>query len=124
MAERAENGFVERLQRRLDRERERYESRGRVYKTAWVTAAVLIIVFGLAIGIFPGPGPTVLVPVGLAMLSLQFARAQRILDKGLEAGAMAGDKVAAASREQKILAVAAAVFGAAAAVVVLVLVLM
>lgn len=117
-----EDGFIERLQRRLDKERERYEQRGRVYKVAWTGAAVTIIVFGLAIGIFPGPGPTVLVPIGLAMLSLQFAWAQRVLDKGLEKSAAARDLAADASRKQKIFAVAAA-FAIAAMVVMAVVLL-
>ncbi len=117
----AEEGFIERLQRRLERERERYESRGRVYKIAWVTAALIVIVAGLAMTVLPGPA-AVVIPIGLAMLSLQFAWAQRVLDKGLETGAAARERAAEASREQKILA-AAAIAAAVAAVVVVVAVI-
>jgi hypothetical protein len=37
-----------------------------------------IIIFGLAIGFLPGPGPLVLVPLGLAVLGVEFAWARRL----------------------------------------------
>lgn len=112
----AEEGFIERLQRRLEQERGRYEERGRIYKIAWVTAALIVILAGLAMTVVPGPA-TVVIPIGLAMLSLQFAWAQRVLDKSLETGMAARDRAAEASREQKILAAAALAAGIAAVAV-------
>jgi hypothetical protein len=40
-----------------------------------------ICIFGLAIGFLPGPGPIILVPLGLAILATEFAWARRWLRK-------------------------------------------
>ena len=60
-----------------------------------------MVVAGLAMVVFPGPA-VIVIPIGLLMLSLEFAWAKRVLDKGLEGGQAAVDLAGRASRRQKI----------------------
>lgn len=69
--------------RKLLRRRERHKKRSKAYRAAWVAAGFLLIIGGLAIGILPGPGPVILVPLGLAMLALEFVWAERLLGRAL-----------------------------------------
>ena len=63
------------------------------------------------------PGPAfVVIPIGLAILSLEFAWAERLLEKALIKGDEAKRKAAEASPAQKALSAAAIVCGIAAAV--------
>lgn len=99
------------LQDRVERERERYSERGLVYRIAWIVAALIVLLAGIAMMIFPGPA-FIVIPVGLAMLSFEFAWAGWVLDTGLEKGQVAVDKVAGASLRVKILIGVAVVTGA------------
>lgn len=110
------------MQARVERERERYPERSRTFRIAWVSAGVILVLAGLAMVIFPGPA-LVVIPIGLAMLSLQFAWAESLLDKGLEGGKAAQKVAAESSTLQRILAGAALACAAVAAVVAAVLVL-
>jgi fatty acid desaturase len=110
-------GRIERLRQRVERERERYPERGRAFRVAWVTAAVIVLAAGIAMTVFPGPAILV-IPIGLVMLSFEFAWAQHVLDKGLEGGKVAQDLASRASTAQKVLAGAAGACGVAAAVAV------
>ncbi|MBA3422277.1 MAG: PGPGW domain-containing protein [Thermoleophilaceae bacterium] len=101
------------LVRRLQRRRDSYRQRGLVYRIAWVTAAVIVVVAGLAMVVFPGPA-LVVIPIGLAMLSLEFAWAQRLLDTTLERGLEAKDIALGANRRQQIVGGVAIVCGIAA----------
>lgn len=105
------------LVRRLRERREAYKGRGTVYRAAWVTAGVIVVVAGLVMVVFPGPA-LVVIPIGLAMLSLEFAWAERLLDSTLERGIDAKDIALGASRKQKIAGAAAIVCAVAAAVAV------
>jgi uncharacterized protein (TIGR02611 family) len=106
--------------KRLRERRERYRERGLAYRAAWVTAAVIVIAAGLAMTVLPGPA-LVVIPIGLAMLSLEFAWAERLLDRALERGIDAKDMAVNASRKQKILGIAAiaCAIGAVVAVAVI-----
>jgi uncharacterized protein (TIGR02611 family) len=99
---------LQRLQRRIERERERYETRPRAFRVLWVIAGVIVVAAGLAMVVFPGPA-FVVIPIGLAMLSFEFAWAQRLLDKGLESGKAAQELAAKATAQQKVAAGAGAV---------------
>jgi hypothetical protein len=48
-------GRIEKLSNRVELERERYQDRGRVFRVAWVCAAAIVVVVGLAMVVFPGP---------------------------------------------------------------------
>jgi uncharacterized protein (TIGR02611 family) len=104
---------LKRLQRRIEAERERYAHRGRAFRVVWVVAGVILIAAGLAMVVFPGPA-FVVIPIGLAMLSFEFAWAQRLLDKGLEGGRAAQEMAENATGPQKAFAGAAAVCAVAA----------
>ena len=78
------------------------------YRVAWVTAALFVIVVGLLMIVLPGPA-LVVIPIGLAMLSLEFAWAQRLLDHTLERGIDAKDMAKNASRRKQVLGAAAVV---------------
>lgn len=49
-----------------------YQDRGKVFRVAWVCAAAIVVVAGLAMVVFPGPA-VIVIPIGLLMLSLEFA---------------------------------------------------
>ena len=63
------------------------------------------------------PGPAfVLIPIGLAMLSLEFVWAERLLEKSLEQAQIAQEKAAQTTRTQRILAAIATLLAIAACV--------
>jgi uncharacterized protein (TIGR02611 family) len=104
---------LHRLQRRIEAERRRYAGRSRAFRVAWVMAGGILLTAGLAMVIFPGPA-FVVIPIGLAMLSFEFAWAPRLLDQGLERGRAAQEIATGATRRQKVLAGAAVVSAVAA----------
>lgn len=110
----------DRMEHRIDEVREVYDRHGAIFHAVWVAAAVVIIVAGLAMTVFPGPA-TVVVPFGLAMLAVVFGWARRLLLFGADE---ASDVVHAwhdASTAVKVLTVAtvACVAGAVAAWILL-----
>ncbi len=94
--------------------RDRYQERGTVYKVAFVAMGLTVTVAGLAMVIFPGPAFLV-IPIGLAMLALQFAWAEKLLEKAIERGEVAKRKAASAGRTQKLLGALALVLAIGAA---------
>ena len=65
---------------RLEERRERHAERTRLYRVGFGVAATLILLAGiiLSLPLVPGPGLP-LIAVGLAMLALEFAWAERLL---------------------------------------------
>ena len=109
------------LLRRIERRRESYGERSAAFRIVWVVAALIVLAAGLAMTVLPGPA-VIVIPLGLAMLSLEFAWAQRLVEKAIRSGAEAQDKVADASPEAKALgglAVALAIAAATALAVLL-----
>jgi len=105
---------------RLARRRESYKQRGKVYRALFVSAGVVITLAGIGMLALPGPA-FVVIPIGLTMLAMEFAWAERALGKALEQADRAQQRAKDASRTQKILGIAATVLGIAAAVTVAVL---
>lgn len=103
------------LVRKLRARREAYRERGRVYRVAWVTAGFIVVAAGVAMMVLPGPA-LIVIPIGLAMLSLQFVWAERLLETTLERGVAAKDVALQSSRRVKILGGAALVCATGAAV--------
>jgi uncharacterized protein (TIGR02611 family) len=101
------------LVKKLQERREAYADKGRVYRTLWVVAGITVVLAGLAMVVFPGPA-VVVIPIGLAMLSLEFCWAQRLLDRALEGGLDAKDAVKNASTKQKALGATGVALGIAA----------
>lgn len=100
---------------RLRRRREAYVAKSVVYKAAWVTAGLVVLLAGLAMVVTPGPA-LVVIPIGLAMLSLQFSWAENLLERALERAAGAGEAAKGLSRRQKALWGVASVLGVACVV--------
>ena len=100
--------FIERLLERREQHRERHLA----FRILWGIAGTLILIGGVIMLVTPGPA-FVLIPVGLAMLALEFEWAERLLERALIQAEKARAKAAATSTWQK---VAGAVVGAAALV--------
>ena len=100
---------------KLAERRARYQDRGKLYRLVFVIAGVLVTLAGLAMLLLPGPA-FVVIPIGLAMLAMEFAWAEAALEKAL----MQAEKAQAAAKEadtkQKVLTVVAGLLLAAAAV--------
>jgi uncharacterized protein (TIGR02611 family) len=62
--------------------REDFQQRGRIYRGAFVVAGFVLVLGGIAMLVLPGPA-FVVIPIGLAILSLQFAWAESLLDRSL-----------------------------------------
>jgi uncharacterized protein (TIGR02611 family) len=103
------------LVRKLRERRETHRSRGRIYRGAFVVAGIVVLAAGLAMLVTPGPA-FVIIPIGLALLSLEFAWAERLLDRALEKGEEAKRKASEATPAQKALSAIATACAIAAAV--------
>lgn len=55
-------------------------------KVCILIAGTAVIIFGIIIAPLPGPGPTILVPIGIAILATEFIWAKRLLDQLKEQG--------------------------------------
>lgn len=111
-----------RILQRLEARREAYRDKGRLYRLVWVVAGIIVVLAGVAMIIFPGPA-VVVIPLGLAMLSFEFAWAQHLLDKGVDGGLQVKDRITGADRRVQAFGAIAVVLGIAAALWVAVAVL-
>jgi uncharacterized protein (TIGR02611 family) len=98
---------------RLRERRHTHKDRSRAYRALFVVAGFLILLAGLAMLALPGPAFLV-IPIGLAILSLEFAWAGTLLDATLVRAAQAREKAAATTRRQRILTAAAGLLALAA----------
>lgn len=102
----------------IDRVRERrdtHKQRGRTYRVAFGTLGFSVLISGIVLSLpfVPGPG-LLLIAIGLGMLALEFAWAERLLERVLNQLEEAGERAAHASGRQKAVAAAVVVAGAAA----------
>jgi uncharacterized protein (TIGR02611 family) len=104
---------AERMRERLAERREEHLKRGTFYRIVFAVAGVIVLLAGLAMLVTPGPA-FVIIPIGLAMLALEFAWAERALDHALERAEQAQRKAAATTRTQRIFAGIATALGVAA----------
>jgi uncharacterized protein (TIGR02611 family) len=102
--------FIERLELRRATHRERHL----VFRFLFGVTGAVVLAAGLVMLVTPGPA-FVLIPIGLAMLSMEFVWAERLLDKSLEQAAKAQQKAAETTRTQRVLAGIATVLALAAA---------
>ena len=100
---------------RLEARRETHRRRSRVYRIGFAAVGVVVLLAGLVMLVTPGPA-FVLIPIGLAMLSLEFLWAERLLERSLEQAAAAQEKAAQTTRAQRILGALAAALAVAACV--------
>jgi uncharacterized protein (TIGR02611 family) len=103
------------LIQRLEAQRETHRDRNRVVRVAFGIAGALVLLGGVVMLVTPGPA-FVLIPIGLAMLSLEFMWAERLLERSLEQAQIAQEKAAQMTRTERGLAAVAAVLAIAACV--------
>ncbi len=103
--------LIERLELRRAVHRDRHP----LFRIAFGIGGVLVTLAGVIMLVTPGPA-FVLIPIGLAMLSMEFVWAERLLVKSLEQAAVAQEKAAQTTRTQRILAAIATLLAIAAAV--------
>jgi len=92
--------FIERLLQR----REQHQHRHIAFRVVWGIAGSLVLLGGLIMLVTPGPA-FVLIPVGLAMLALEFEWAERLLERALLAAEKARERAENATRTQRVLGV-------------------
>jgi uncharacterized protein (TIGR02611 family) len=102
--------MIERLELRRATHRERHL----LFRFLFGVTGAVILAAGLVMLVTPGPA-FVLIPIGLAMLSMEFVWAERLLDKSLEQAAKAQQKAAETTATQRVLVGIATVLGLAAA---------
>ena len=103
--------FLDGVKERRDRHRER----SKAVRAAVVLAGFVIVLVGLAM--IPLPGPGVLVTLfGLAVLALEFAWAERLLERTIDHMGKATDRVKRAGLVQRLILGLLGVLVAAAAV--------
>jgi uncharacterized protein (TIGR02611 family) len=103
--------LIERLELRRATHRERHP----LFRIAFAAGGAVVLIGGLIMLVTPGPA-FVLIPIGLAMLSLEFAWAERLLVKSLEQAAVAQEKAAQTTTGQRIVAAIATLLAIAAIV--------
>src|SRR5215210_8904434 len=96
---------------RIEKRRDAHRHHSKPYRIAWVVAALIIIAAGAAMVVLPGPA-LIVIPIGLAMLSLEFGWVSRVLSAGIGRGATAKDSLEEASPAKKF-ALAALALGVA-----------
>jgi uncharacterized protein (TIGR02611 family) len=104
-----------RMRERLAQRREEHAERSRVYRLLFALAGLIVTVAGLAMLVLPGPA-FVVIPIGLAMLAMEFAWAERMLDRALAHAEVAQQKAKETTRAQRVLAGIAVALGVAAAI--------
>ncbi len=99
---------------RLAERRKAYKRRGLPYRIGFVAVGAAVTLAGVAMLLLPGPA-FVVIPVGLAMLAMEFGWAESALAKALEQAEKAKKGAKQASTAQKALTGAAIALLAAAA---------
>jgi uncharacterized protein (TIGR02611 family) len=87
---------------KLEARRATHRERSRLFRVAFGFVGVVVLIGGLVMLVTPGPA-FVLIPIGLAMLSLEFVWAERLLEKSLEHAQIAQEKAAQTTRTQRVL---------------------
>lgn len=107
--------LIERVRAR----QERHRGRNRIYRVVFAAVGFLVLAAGIVMLVTPGPGIPVII-IGLGMLALEFAWAERWLERLLETAEHAIDEVAHGSPLRRALILGAGAVAAAAIVVMVV----
>jgi uncharacterized protein (TIGR02611 family) len=103
------------LVERLRQQRERHRLRPVHVRVLYIVVGFTVLGAGVAMLVLPGPA-FVVIPIGLALLSLEFAWAERLLESALEKGEVAKRKAAETTTAQRILSGITVALGAGALV--------
>jgi uncharacterized protein (TIGR02611 family) len=103
------------LVEKLEAKRSTHRERHLAFRLGFGAVGAVVLLAGLVMLVTPGPA-FVLIPIGLAMLSMEFVWAERLLDRSLERAAIAQQKAAQTTRLQRALAAIATLLAAAAVI--------
>jgi uncharacterized protein (TIGR02611 family) len=103
------------LVERLRAQRARHRRRPLVVRVLYIVVGFTLLGAGVAMLVLPGPA-FVVIPIGLALLSLEFAWAENLLDRALKQGEAAKRKAAETTKTQRVLSAIAIALGAGACV--------
>ena len=109
----AEDPPKPRIVQRLEAQRDRHRRRPLAVRVLYIVVGFTLLLGGVAMLVLPGPAFLV-IPIGLALLSLEFAWAERLLQRALEQGEVAKQKAAETTRTERILTAIAVALGAGA----------
>ena len=101
---------------RLEAQRERHRQRSFLVRMLYTIFGFLVLIAGLLMLVLPGPA-LIVIPLGLALLSLEFVWAEGLLERALEHAETAKRKAQQATRTQRILTAIAAGLAVAGLVV-------
>jgi uncharacterized protein (TIGR02611 family) len=105
----------------LEERRARHRERNRFYRFGVVIVGTVVLLAGLVMtGPVPGPG-ILIIPIGLALLALEFAWAERLLEISVDKAEAARRKAADTTRFQKVLSGIAIALGIGAFITAIVL---
>jgi uncharacterized protein (TIGR02611 family) len=92
---------AQKMRDELAQRRHAHVKRHPVFRILFAMAGAAITLAGVAMLVTPGPA-FVFIPVGLAMLALEFKWAERLLDRALDQAEIAQRKAAETTRLQRI----------------------
>jgi uncharacterized protein (TIGR02611 family) len=98
---------------KLQERKEIHRERSRLIRILYALVGFTILLGGLAMLVLPGPAFLV-IPIGLAILALEFTWAESMLERALEQGEKAKQKAAETTATQRALTGVALALGAAA----------
>jgi len=98
---------------RLRAQRETHKNRTLIERVGLVIVGFTVLAAGLAMMVLPGPALAV-IPIGLAILSLEFAWAARLLDVALEQAEKARASAKETTKTQRIVVAIATLLAVAA----------
>jgi uncharacterized protein (TIGR02611 family) len=98
----------------LRERRARHKQRNPIVRGLYLVAAFTVLLIGIIMLVTPGPA-FVLIPVGLTLLALEFASAERLLERALDQAEKAKGRAEATTPAQRWLLGIAVALGVAAA---------
>jgi uncharacterized protein (TIGR02611 family) len=104
------------LVQRLEAQRERHRQRGFVVRMLYTIVGFTVLAVGLLMLVLPGPA-LIVIPIGLALLSLEFAWAEGLLDRALVQADAAKRKAQETTRTQRLFSAIAVALAVAAVAV-------
>jgi uncharacterized protein (TIGR02611 family) len=108
--------LIERVRARQQRHRER----NRIFRAAFAVAGFTVLLAGVVMLFTPGPGLAAIV-FGLAMLALEFAWAERALERMIDRAERAAEQVTKGSSLRRAVVLSVGVIALAALVAVIIL---
>jgi uncharacterized protein (TIGR02611 family) len=98
---------------KLQERKERHLQRSRIVRALYVMVGFTVLLAGLAMLVLPGPAFLV-IPIGLAVLALEFTWAETMLERAIEQGEKARQRATETTATQRALTGVAVALGAAA----------